>query len=124
MSNSMLTKIGTVLYALVVAFFGINHFMNAQGMAGLVPSWLPGGVIWVYISGAGLLAAAVALIINKQVRLAMILLALMLIIFVLTIHLPGLMRAEDEMAKIGPMTGILKDTAMAAAALVMAGKSS
>jgi uncharacterized membrane protein len=120
----MLTKIGTILYALVVAFFGINHFMNAQGMAGMIPSWLPGGVAWVYISGACLIAAAIALIINKQARLAALLLAALLIIIVLSIHLPGLMNATDEMAKIGPMTGILKDTAMAAAALVLAGKSS
>jgi uncharacterized membrane protein len=120
----MLTKIGTILYALVIAFFGINHFMNAEGMAGMIPAWLPGGVVWVYISGACLIAAAIALLINKQARLASLLLAALLVIIVLSIHLPGLMNATDEMAKIGPMTGLLKDTAMAATALVLAGKSS
>ena len=97
--------------------------MNADAMSGMVPSFIPGGVIWVYISGACLLLAAIALIIGVKVKLAGYLLGLLLLIIVLTIHLPGYLNAADEMAKMGPMTMIVKDTAIAAAAFFIGSKA-
>jgi hypothetical protein len=47
MDNSTLAKIGTIFYALVIAFFGINHFIVGTGMQKMVPTFLPGGVVWV-----------------------------------------------------------------------------
>ena len=85
-------------------------------MAGMVPSFIPGGVIWVYLTGVALLAAAVAIIIQKKARLAGLLLAAMLLIFVLTIHLPGVMGGNES-----SMPGLLKDIALAGAALGFAG---
>lgn len=89
--------------------------MNASGMAGMVPEWVPGGVFWVYATGAFLIAGAVAIIINRMASLAALLLAVLLLIFVLTIHLPSVMAGGDgaQMA----MTMLLKDLSMAAAAL-------
>jgi len=59
-------------------------------MVGYVPSFIPGGVFWVYLVGLALIAAAVSIIIQKKAKLACLLLAILLMIFVLTIHLPGL----------------------------------
>lgn len=109
------------IYALPFGIFGILHFMNAQAMAGMVP--LPGGSFWVYLTGLGMILACISVIINKQTRLAMLLLALMLIIFVLTIHLPGLIGAESPEAMQSSMSGLLKDTALAGGALLLAGQS-
>jgi putative oxidoreductase len=112
-------KIGTILYAIVVAVFGFNHFMNAGAMSGYVPSYMPGGgSLWVYITGVALILAAISIIIGKKTKLACYLLALLLIIFVLTLHLPPLLKG-DQMA----MGSVLKDTAMAAAALIIGGNS-
>lgn len=113
-------KIGTILYAVVIAVFGINHFMNAQMMADyVVPKSMPGpGVVWVYVTGTALVLAAISIIIGKKTQLACYLLALMLIVFVLTLHLPKLM-GGDQMA----MGSVLKDTAMAAGALIIGGNS-
>lgn len=113
-------KIGTILYAIVVAVFGFNHFMNAQMMADfVVPKYMPGpGTIWVYLTGAALVLAAISILIGKSTRLACYLLALMLILFVLMLHLPKLM-GGDQMA----MGSVLKDTAMAAGALIIGGNS-
>ena len=63
-----LPKLGTYLFALPMAVFGIMHFMAGEAMAGMVP--IPGGVIWVYLTGAALIAAAVAIIIGKKAVLA------------------------------------------------------
>ncbi|OYU92621.1 MAG: DoxX family protein, partial [Bacteroidetes bacterium B1(2017)] len=82
-----LTKLGRFLLAVPMAVFGILHFMAADAMAGMVP--LPGGVIWVYVTGIALIGAGVSIIIQKKARLASTLLAVLLLIFVFAIHLPG-----------------------------------
>ena len=122
MNNASISRIGTILYALVIGFFGINHFLNGSGMASMVPTFFHGGIFWVYLSGAALIAASIAFLINKQTRLAGLLLALFLLIIVLTIHLPAVMHAPDEAASRLPLSNLIKDTGLAAAALMIAGK--
>ena len=123
MNNATLSKIGTIFYALVIGFFGINHFLNGTGMQKMVPSFLPGGVVWVYITGACLCLAAIAFLINKQARLAGLLLCLFLLLVVLTVHLPAVMHAVDNNARRFPLTNLIKDTGLAAAALLVASRS-
>ncbi len=123
MNNTNISRVGVILYALVVGFFGINHFLNANGMVPMVPSFFRGGVFWVYLTGVALIAAAIAFLIGKQVRLAGILLAIFLIIIVLTVHLPAVIHAPDENAARFPMTNLIKDTGLAAAALIIAGRN-
>ncbi len=112
-----LTQIGRFLLALPMIVFGLLHFMGADKMAGMVP--VPGGVIWVYVSGIALVAAGVAIILQKKARLAAALLAILVLIFVLTIHLPAVLAGGDggQMA----MAGLLKDLAIAGGALIYAG---
>ena len=120
--DNTLSKAGTIFYALVVGFFGINHFLNGTGMQKMVPSFLPGGVIWVYITGTCLVLASIAFLIDKQVRLAGLLLALFLLLIVLTVHLPAVISAEDNNARRFPLTNLIKDTGLAAAALLVAAR--
>jgi len=112
-----LPKVGRYLYAIPMAIFGVLHFMNGSMMAGMVP--IPGGVIWVYLVGVALIAAAVAILAGQQAVLATRLLGLMLLIFALSIHLPAVMAGGDGMA--GGMTMMLKDTALAGAAFILSG---
>lgn len=122
MNNTTTFRIGMILYALVVAFFGINHFLNGTGMQNTVPSFIPGGLFWVYFTGAALIAAAIAFLVDKQTRLAGLLLAAFLIIIVLTIHLPAVLHAPDESSVRFPLTNLVKDTGIAAGALMIAGR--
>ncbi|MBI5326347.1 MAG: DoxX family membrane protein [Ignavibacteriae bacterium] len=111
----ILKHTGRIVFALPFLVFGINHFRFASMLSGLVPHYIPGGVIWVYITGAGLIAASVSLLINKFVKVSGLLLALLLLSFVLTIHLPGL--SNPQMAQMA-MAGLLKDTSMMGAAIM------
>jgi len=122
MDNATLSRIGTIFYALVIGFFGINHFVYGTGMQKMVPSFLPGGVFWVYATGTCLLLAALAFLIDKQVRLAALLLALFLLLIVLTVHLPAVLHADDSNARRFPLTNLIKDTGLAAAALLLASR--
>ncbi|MGC4100600.1 hypothetical protein [Ferruginibacter sp.] len=111
------TRFAEIIFALAMAAFGAIHLKYANGYANGVPSFMPGdGKIWVYITGIGFLLAAVAIIINKQKKLACYLLALMLIIFILTIHL---MPAINQ----GKFDQPLKDGALAMAAFIIGNNS-
>ena len=107
--------LGKYLYAIPMLLFGANHFMKADMMAGMAPF---GGKIMIYITGIALIAAGVSIIIGKMDKLACVLLALLLLAIVFTVHVPAVMAAEDEMAKMAPMTGIMKDIALAGGALL------
>ena len=114
---TMKSTIGRLMFAITLLIFGVLHFMNAANMGGMVPSWIPGGEFWVYFTGAAFIAASISLIILKKASLATLLLAIMLLVFVLTIHLPAVL-GGDQMA----MTNLLKDIALAGAALFMSGQ--
>lgn len=109
-----LPKVGRFLFAIPFAVFGVVHFMNAEMMAGIVP--IPGGVAWVYITGAALIAASVSMMIGQQAVLATRLLALFLLLTATTVHLPAFMGGDQ--AAMSPM---LKDLALAGGALVLSG---
>lgn len=110
-------RVGRLLFALPFGIFGILHFMMAENMSGMVPDFIPGGVVWVYLTGVALLAACVSFVIQKEVRLAGLLLALMLVIFVLGIHLPGVISGNES-----AMPNLLKDLSLAGGALILADK--
>jgi putative oxidoreductase len=103
-------------FALPFFVFGVMHFMAAGDMAGMVPGWIPGGVFWVILTGIALVAASISMIIKVYDRLATFLLGIMLLIFVLTMHLPAAI-GGDQMG----MTNLLKDFALAGAAWLYAG---
>lgn len=112
----MKATIGKFLYSIPFVIFGIFHFMKGDQMAGMVPSWVPGGIFWVYLTGVAMLAAGVSIMINKKAALATLLLAVLLLLFILTIHLPAVIGGDQQ-----AMTSLLKDTALAGAALFMSG---
>ena len=113
-TNHLLMKILTdlvarILFALPLLVFSSFHFMNAEMMSSMAPF---GGVILVYITGVALLAASVSIIIKKKAALATLLLGVFFILTATLVHLPG---GEES------MPNLLKDVALAGAALFMSG---
>jgi putative oxidoreductase len=102
--------LGRYLFAIPFLAFAAFHFMGANDMVGMVP--IPGGVIWVYITGLGLLLAPIAMLIGKYDKLAAALLGLMLLIFALSIHLPNALNGDPG--------GMLKDLMLAGGAWMYA----
>ena len=106
-----MNMVGRILYGLPLLVFGLLHFMAAPMMAGMVPAFVPGGILWVYITGVALILAAIAIIANRLAPLASLLLGIMLLSFALTVHLPILLSGDQS-----AMPNLLKDTALAGAA--------
>lgn len=121
MKNKILSQIGRILFGIPFLIFGINHFIAGSKMAGMVPSYLPFHTFFIYLVGAALILAAISLFINVKLKLAMILLAILMFIFVLTIHLPGMLHGGPHGQYF--MIMLLKDFALGAAALFIAGNA-
>ncbi|HNW58323.1 MAG TPA: DoxX family protein [bacterium] len=112
-----MTTVGRIVFALPFVVFGINHLVYAKAMAGMVPSFIPGGVFWVYFTGLALIAAGVAIIAQKFAKLAAVLLSALLGFFIVTLHIPGMLNPQTMQMS---MISLLKDVAMAGGALVIA----
>ena len=123
MNQRIISRIAIYLLAVVMIIFGIYHFQQPRSLLVFVPEKMPGGITWVYVVGASFILAALAFITNKFVKLAGYLLALLLIIFVLMVHLPNYNQSGDPEMRLNAFVSILKDTALAAFALHIAGSA-
>ena len=113
----VLAHLAIYLLSLVMIVFGLQHFLHPHDLLNYVPQFLPGGIIWVYFVGIAFILVAIAFITNRLVKAAGYLLAVLLFIFVLTIHLPNYMNAGNMEMKQSALISLLKDTAIACFAL-------
>ncbi|MEI9807153.1 MAG: DoxX family protein [Bacteroidota bacterium] len=105
------SKLAEVIFALIIAYFGYWHFAHADTMGKGVPYFIPGpGSLWIYITGAAFLLAAIGILTDIKKTLACYLLAAMLLVFVFTIHF--------KYFNTNP-SGALKDVAIAMCALII-----
>jgi uncharacterized membrane protein YphA (DoxX/SURF4 family) len=79
-----------ILFGLCCVSFGLSHFAYADFTASMIPTWLPAHTALAYLSGAGHLAAGLALISGVLPRAAATLEALMLTSIVLLVHVPSI----------------------------------
>jgi uncharacterized membrane protein YphA (DoxX/SURF4 family) len=80
---------GPLFYAAPLAAFGTEHFTLTGTIASFVPAWIPWHLFWVYLVGAGFIAAPLSLVTRIQARLAASLLALTFFLFVVLMDIPG-----------------------------------
>jgi uncharacterized membrane protein len=113
-----LTTIGRILFALPFAVFGLNHFFMVDFYTGMLTSFIPGSSFTILLTGLALIAASISIIIKKYIKLSCILLAILLLLFILTIHIPQLFDASTKMFA---MVALLKDLALMGGALMIAG---
>ena len=116
----IISRIAIYLLSVVLFAFGIFHFLHPHDLLVFVPSFIPGGIIWVYFVGAAFMLVAVSFLTNRMVKFAGYLLAALLIIFILSIHLPNYMHAGDKEMKQMALISLLKDTAILGFALHIA----
>jgi uncharacterized membrane protein YphA (DoxX/SURF4 family) len=78
-----------VLFGLSCVFYGWSHFAYAGYTAGMVPHWLPDRLAFAYFTGAGHIAAGVAIIVGILPSLAATLEAIMMGLFGLLVWVPS-----------------------------------
>src|SRR5450432_66724 len=72
------TALAQRVFGLACIVFGLSHFVYGEFTASMIPGWLPAHLILAYLTGAGHMAAGVALVTGAMPRLAATLEALML----------------------------------------------
>ncbi len=105
------------LFSIPMAVPGAMHLVAADTMTAVVPSWLPGGVFWVYFTGVALLAGAIGIHTKRWAAPAGLGIAALMLIFAFTVHLP--LMADEAMRQLG-MVGFMKDLGLAGGALAIA----
>ena len=120
MTQHILSRIAIFLLSIVLIVFGIEHFVHPRNMLIYVPTWIPGGLTWVYLVGIACILVAISFIINRMVKVTAYLLALLLLCFVFGVHLPNYLNTADPEYRQLAFLNVLKDTALAAFALYIA----
>jgi uncharacterized membrane protein YphA (DoxX/SURF4 family) len=111
-----LALIARILFAVPFGAFGMSHLFYTRDMAGKLPTWLPGGVFWIYFTGVCLLLACAAFVTRIQGQTAAFCLATFLLVIVFTLHIPALKAGNLQMAKMN----LLKDISLMGGALTYA----
>jgi putative oxidoreductase len=113
-----LSTIGRILFALPFGILGVNHFLMTDMYIMQATSFIPGMGFTILLVGLALIAASVSIILNKMVKTACFLLAILLGLFIVTIHIPNLF--EPSKSAIA-LIELFKDTALLGGALMIAG---
>lgn len=118
--SHIVSRIAIYLLSVVLIIFGIFHFKYPYDLLVYVPDFLLGGIRWAYVVGGAFILVGVSFMTNRYVKFTSYLLAGLLIIFILTIHLPNALNAGAPEMRQWALINLLKDTAIVGFALHIA----
>jgi uncharacterized membrane protein len=113
-----ITTLGRILFAVPFAVFGINHFLMTNYYLGMLTSFIPLGAYTIVLTGIMLIGASISIITKKYIKQATLLLAFLLLIFILTIHIPHLFNGSDKTAT---LIALFKDISLMGGSMMIAG---
>ena len=116
----VVSRIAIYMLAAVLIAIGIFHLMRPYDTLVYVPSFLPGGITWAYIVGGSFILVGISFALNQYVKITSYLLAIFLVFFILTVHIPNALNAGSPEYRLFAFINILKDTAIAGFALHIA----
>ena len=116
---------GRIAIAIAAIFFGVQHFLHPEFAPGIplpmtTPSWVPFPGLWAYLAGAILLAAGIALALNKKPRIAATSIGALMTALTVFLYLPVLLLARGESEVIVGLNYVADTSLFAGAALLLA----
>lgn len=120
-----LMVLGRYFFAVPMTFFGVEHFLHPDFAPGvplskMMPPWIPGHMIWAYLTGLVLVASGLSMIFNRGARLAATWLGIAFLVLVVFIYMP--MEIVHPSIEISGELDYVADTlAVSGAALLVAG---
>jgi uncharacterized membrane protein len=79
---------GRYLFAVMLAIFGLDHFLYPKFVASLVPVWVGEQMFWTYFAGVALIAGGLGIMVKRAASLASLLVGVMIFLWVLMLHIP------------------------------------
>jgi uncharacterized membrane protein len=123
--KSKLIIVGRVLIAVAAIFFGVEHFLHPANVPGvplekLMPTWIPGGVLIDYLTGAILMVSGVSMLLARKTRMAATYLGTWIVLLVLFIYGPILIASLSDPSTAVKVEGInyFADTLLFAGAIL------
>lgn len=113
MNNLPISRVAVVLFAIVLAFFGLYHFIDPEDLVVFVPNYVPSGHVAVYAVGTLLMLASISILLHRQVKLVCYVLALMLAVFAIAVHLQGYLSVSDKQLKALSLMNSIQGLALA-----------
>jgi uncharacterized membrane protein YphA (DoxX/SURF4 family) len=84
-----LVPFGPLLFCITMVLYGICHLLYTKFISPLVPHWVPGSPnFWTIFAGVCLIGSGLAIVFGLKRKLAALLLAIMIFIWLFTIHIP------------------------------------
>ena len=74
----IISRIAIYLLSIVLFAFGVFHFLHPTDLLVFVPSFIPGGKVWVYVVGAAFILVAISFLTNRMVKISGYVLAVLL----------------------------------------------
>ncbi len=114
-----LLKMGRFLFAIAMAFFGVQYFIYASSMKGPIPGppWIPGAHWLAWLTCIAFVAIAASIATGMRSRLAAMLLGAVLFLNILFLHLASLL---NQIHNPGPWTSTFELLALCGASFVLA----
>jgi uncharacterized membrane protein len=109
--------LGRFFLAAFLVLAGILHFVYADFVARLVPSWIPAHLFWTYFTGSALIAGGIGIMLPWTTRLAASLSGLMIFLWIVLLHIP---RAVASPHDSNETTAVFEALAMSGAAILVA----
>jgi len=120
-----LTRVSRVFYALALIVYGAQQFVYGNFRNVQLPPWqnhFPLLPVWAYITGLGLVAAGVCIILNKRARKVSLITGGVFFAFLCIFHIPyELISEPNKSYHLGLWTGALKELALSGGAFILAG---
>jgi putative oxidoreductase len=113
-----ITTIGRILFALPFLVFGINHFVMKDYYLGMLTSFIPLGAYTIILTGIVMIATSISIITKKYIMQSTLILAALLLLFIITIHIPHLLNDKETTSTI---IALLKDISLMGGSLMIAG---
>ena len=86
---------GRFFFGIMLIIFGIDHFLYAQFVATLVPTWIGGNMFWTYFAAVALIGSGVSLITKIKIGHVSLLMGIMFFIWFLILHIPRAVAMPD-----------------------------
>jgi uncharacterized membrane protein len=99
--RTTLITVGRVVIAIAAIFFGTQHFLHPLGLPGVplqreMPLWVPARALIDYVTGAGLLACGVSILLNKKARIVAATVGGWILLSILVIYVPVMIGALSD----------------------------